>query len=290
MIKKILSKGEISELVSDSGQGGWSGEAHFVEYENKKYVLRKAQTLKIAKNYENISIKLGKTKILPTFLGRTGKNVLYEYIEGRDLKVNESLKIIKQIGKISAQINKINSGNFSIKPRFYKQVKEATTGIFKEKKTADRPILTKDKIKPLLTKEKAKRIKKLYLYLNKKIKPPIKLDMNDANPSNFRLRKGKVYFVDIEAIKPRIKAYHIGKAFTKWFKTLKQRKAFLEGYKSVLPIKFLTEYYYDLIYLIYLVQEVNYSCKYGKKYKPRQETRLEFLDELLNKYLEALRG
>lgn len=286
-MKNILSKGKISELVSDSGQGGWSGEAHLVKHGKKKFMLRKAQNIERAKKYQQISKKLEKSKILPKFLGISENNVLYEYIEGRDLRNNESLDVVKQVGKISAHINKINAKDLDTS-RFKRQVVQATTGIFEKHKT-NRPMLTKNKIKPLLTKEKSKRILKLYNYLRKKTNPAIKLDLNDANPSNFRLRKNKVYFVDIEAIKPRIKGYCIGKAFTKWFKTDKQRKAFLEGYNPVLSTKFLSEYYLDFIYLNFLVQEINYACKYGKKYKPRQETRLEFLDELLDKYKEIIK-
>lgn len=286
-MKNILSKGKISELVSDSGKKGWSGEAHLIKYNGKKFMLRKAQTIERAKKYQQISKRLEKSKILPKFLGRSGQNVLYEYIEGRDLKDKESLKVIKQIGKISAHINKINLKGKSDKFRFYRQVKEATTGIFKENKNYV-PAINK-KTKPLLTKKKAKKIMNLYAYLKKKTKPIIMLDMNDANPSNFRLRKGNIYFVDVEAIKPRIKGYCIGKAFTKWFKTTQQKKAFLKGYNSVLSTNFLTEPYLDFIYLNFLVQEINYSCKFGKEFKPRQKVRLEFLNRLLEKYEEVIK-
>lgn len=279
-MKQILEKGKIQELLSDGGGRGWSKEAHLLIYDNKKYMLRKAQTLKRAKTYEQISKKLEKFGFLPKFLGRYGKNVIYEYIEGRDLQKKESLKSIKQIGKISAYINKIKiTVREAMEGRIKKQIKEATTGKFKK---------LKKKVKPLLTKEKSEKVKKLYFYLKRKSKPIIRLDLNDATPSNFRLRKGKVYFVDIESIKPRIRGYSIGKAFTKWFQTKKQRKVFLEGYKLVSSIKFLNKYYLDFIYLNYLIQEVNYTCRYGKKYKPKYKTRLEFLDELLTKYQKEI--
>ena len=278
-MKDILKKGEIKELLSDEGGGGWSKEAHLLIYGKEKYMLRRAQTLQRAKKYEELSKKLEKFGFLPKFLGRYGKDVIYEYIEGRDLRREETLKVIKQIGKIAGQINKVRA-NDSLDKKFEKQINEALTGDFKD--------LNK-KVKPLLSKEKVDEIIRLYFYLKRKSKPSIRLDLNDASPSNFRLRKGKVYFVDIEAIKPRYKGYLIGKAFTKWFRTKNQQKAFLEGYNLVLSAGFINDYYLDFTYINYLVQEVNYTCRYGKKYKPKYKSRLKFLDEILKKYRDELK-
>ena len=80
--------------------------------------------------------------------------------------------------------------------------------------------------------EKASNIKNLYISLKKKINPSIKLDANDVYPENFRLRNGKVYLVDIEAIKPLFRGHGIAKSFVRWFKTLEQRKKFKEGYSQ----------------------------------------------------------
>ena len=258
-MKHLLKKGKISVLLSDDNDAGWSGEVHLVEYEKEKYVVRRAKTLAKAKYYEKISNQLEKYEFLPKFLGRFGKDVLYEYIEGRDLRKKESASVIKQVGAISAQINKIESKG-PINLRFNTQIKETTTGIFKK---------INKKVRPLLSEEKAKVIKRLYNKLRKEVNPKITLDSNDINPNNFRLRKGKVYFVDVEAIKPRIKGFGIGKAFTKWFKKLQERKAFIDGYNSVSTTKFLTERYIDFIFLNFLVQELNYTCMFGKKFKPR---------------------
>ena len=273
-MKHLLEKGKISILLSDNNNAGWSGEVHLIEYKKEKYVVRRAKTLVKAKYYEKISNQLEKQGFLPKFLCRLGRDALYEYIDGRDLRKKESAAIIKQIGAISAQINKIEFKG-SINLRFNTQIKETTTGIFKK---------INKKVRPLLSEERATVIKKLYNALRKEVNPKITLDANDISPNNFRLRNGKVYFVDVEAIKPRIKGFGIGKAFTKWFKTPQERMEFINGYNSVSSTKFLTERYLDFIFLNFLVQELNYTCMFGKKFKPRIKLRKNELESLLKKY------
>jgi predicted Ser/Thr protein kinase len=278
-IKQILKEGKITSLASDSKIEGWSGEAHLIRHKGGKYALRKCKKIDRAKHYVKISKKLEKYGFLPKLLGRKGKNVVYEYIEGRDLMRKESINVIKQIGAIAAYINKIKTKG-PVHERFNKQLKEIITGKFTG---------IKKRKKSLLSKEKISKIKKLHSYLRKKTKTELREDINDTHPDNFRLRKGKVYFVDIEAIKPRIILYGLGKAFIKWFKKPKQREYFKKGYASVSSIKFLTKKYEDLIYLNYLIQEVNYREKLGSKYKPKFKMRLEALDLLLKKYKHILK-
>ena len=108
------------------------------------------------------------------------------------------------------------------------------------------------------------------------------LDANDITPSNFRLSKdGKVYFVDIEAIKPRIKGFGIAKFYIQWGKTSARRKAFDRGYSSIYSMKFLTQGYKDFIFLNFIIQEINYSIKIFRRDYSKQ---LIMLDKLLKKY------
>ncbi|MBI2044401.1 hypothetical protein HYT24_03490, partial [Candidatus Pacearchaeota archaeon] len=67
-MKYLLTKGEISELINDSG-GGLSGEVYLVKHKDKKYILRKCKNIQRAKKYEFVSSKFEKYGFLPKFLG-----------------------------------------------------------------------------------------------------------------------------------------------------------------------------------------------------------------------------
>jgi len=274
-MKHILDKGEIKELVADSGSAGWSGETHLIRHEGKKYVLRRCKTTQKAKRYEEIYGKLGRYGFLPKLLGRIKKDVLFEYIQGRDLRGKETASIIRQVGKIEAYTNKLKIKG-SVSTRFNNHIKESITGVFK---------VPGKKVKPILKEEKGKRMKKLFNLLKKRAKPKpiLAWDANDIYNENYRVRNGKVYLVDIEAIKTRIKGFGIGKAFNRWFNAERERKAFVNGYKSIAK-HFFNEEHMDLIYLNYFNQEINYRCILGAPYKPRYKKRLKQLDALFKKY------
>lgn len=278
-MRGILKKGEVKRLFSEDKSGGWSKETYLVRYKDKKYVVRKCSTIERARYYEEIEKKFGKYKILPRFIERCGKNVFYEYIEGRDLKYKESKQVIEQVGKIAGKINKIKIDG-KVNKRFDRQLDEIISGKF---------MGIRKKIEPTLTKEDGEIIKRLYSYLKKKSRPQFVLDLNDLNPDNFRLKDGKVYFVDVEAIQPRIRLFCMGKGFMRWFKTTGEQKAFKKGYKSAGSIHFLTKYYEDFIYLNFLIQEINYKTKYREKYSPRTKIRTDRLYLLIKKYKKELK-
>ncbi|MEK6909274.1 MAG: hypothetical protein AABX23_04450 [Nanoarchaeota archaeon] len=263
-MKNILKNGKISVLTSDDGGEGWSGEVHLLTYEGRKYVLRKYKTLKRAKYFEEISHKLEKYGFLPKFLGRVGKDVLYEYIEGRDLIKKESKSVIYRVGKICAYINKIKV-NGSVTRRFEKNLNEVRKA-------------------KLLPKEEIERVEKIYQFLLKKTKPIFTLDANDLHGSNLRLRNGNVYLVDIDSIAERPKLFAIGKAFFKWFKKPKEQKQFRKGYSSISSTQFWDEKYQDFIFLNWLLQDI-YYCHYFKEKKyAGLSQRKEQLGNLLSKY------
>lgn len=265
-MRHLLKNGKISVLTSDDGGTGWSGEVHLLIYEGKKYVLRKYKTLKRAKYFEKISNKLEKYGFLPKLLGRVGKDVIYEYIEGRDLIKKENTSIIYQIGKICAYINKIKV-NGDVTRRFKKNFKEV-------------------KKRKLISKEEIVKVETVYQSLLGKAKPIFTLDANDLHGSNLRLRDGKVYLVDIDSIAERPRLFAIGKAFFKWFKKPSQQLEFRKGYSSISSTKFWTGEYQDFIYLNWLIQDI-YYCHYFKKKKYAGiKLRKEQLRDLLNKYGE----
>ena len=283
-MKHLLTEGEMGVLMSDSGAGGLSGEVHLIKYNSEKYVVRRCDSYARARNYEWISKRFGKYGFLPEFLGRTGKNVFYEYLPGRDLRKDEQLGVFEEIGEIAAYINEVRIKG-SIKSRFYRQVRELVSGNF----AMNPKVLVKrsrvqnwKKPKPIFDEPYARQIRTVFRNLSGKTNPSLTLDANDINPSNFRLNKGRVYFVDIEAIKPRIKGLGIGKCYLTWAKTTARRKAFEKGYSNAASISFLTPEYLDFIFLNFLIQRINYHVHVFQDEGYKRET--EMLDEVLNKY------
>lgn len=280
-MKHLLKRGEISSLIPETG-GGLSGEVYLIKYNNQKYIVRKCSSYKIAKRYEMLSKKLEKYKILPKFLGRYGKNVFYEYIEGRDLKKEEPKKIFEQIGKITAHIDKLNiKGRYN---KFKKQLNELTSGKYKKNKKVDlkryRERLDKRRVKAVITLKEKEEVLEIYNYLKKRNKVRVIFDINDISPNNFRINNGKVYYVDIEGIKPRIRGLGIAKCFLRWAQDESQQKEFIKGYKTISKDWFFKEEYADLCYLHLIIQSLNYKAQIGRNYKKD----LKRLKNLIKKY------
>ena len=289
-MRHLLKEGKIIKYVSKEG-GGLSGEVHFIHHKGDRYVVRRCQSLETAQFYEYISKKFEKYGFLPKFLGRYGKDVFYEHIDGRELKKEDSFKVAEQIGRIAAIINKVKVKG-SLDERFSKQLQELVSGRFylsvKEKAARKRNRVENEKIEPVFSKSEAEVINKIYVYLKKRTKPLLTLDSNDIHLKNYILSKGKVYFVDIEAIKPRIKGFGIAKAFVKWFKTEKLRDKFRKGYEHISPMKFYNEEYRDFVEMQFLLQRINYRWKIlelNMKKKDYEGTIDKFWN-IVNKYKE----
>jgi Ser/Thr protein kinase RdoA (MazF antagonist) len=259
LINQILEYGKISILTSSRGSGT-TGEAHLAQLKSKKYVLRICPDKKTAEWYIFLYRRLGKYEFLPKIIESQGKYLLLEYITGRDLKEKENKKIIYKVGKICARVNKTKyAGKY--KNKFLDKLTEITD-------------------KKIVSEEKSKQIEDMYKKLKRKVKPHLSLDIGDTTNDNFRFSKeGKVYFVDIEAIKYHIKGMSIAKAFYQWFKRPAERKSFIEGYKSEHPISYLTEDYLKLCSLIFLIQRIRF--KHNKGEKAVLKKALLRLDELL---------
>ena len=250
---RILKQAEITRTkLGDSGQ------TFLVKYKDKKFILRRCNNKKEADFYIQIYKKLNKYKFLPKIIERSKENILFEFIEGRNCRKSEGKKIIYQVGKICACINKIRFRKFDINKKAYYNLKT---------------LLDKN----VINKEKFEKIKGLYNKLKRKIKPKAAIDSNDVYPENFRLRRGKVYFIDIEAIKPRLKGQGIAKAFIRWFKTSKQKEEFKRGYNSVSSIKFLTEDYLRFCYLNFLLQTIGIKLRKGREFNKEDLKRINLL-------------
>jgi hypothetical protein len=244
-MKHVLTKGEVCQLIPDSGQGGLSRETYLIRHEGKKYVLRVPKNKNREERYFEILNKLSKYGYFPKLLCKRGKRFLFEHIGGRDCKKSDALKVAYEVGKIAGIINKLSlktAKKYDIDKTFFQGLR----------------YLLRRKI---IDKEKFSRIKKLYMEMRKKAKPMVAIDLVDIVPSNFRIQKGKVYLVDIDAIKSSLKGRGIAKGFLKWFKTPRQRERFRAGHSSVAPIRFLTENYLKFSYLFFLVTNTYVKAK-----------------------------
>ena len=288
-MKDKIQSGQLKRIIPLKG-GGLTGEVHLLNHNNKKFIVRRCETIEIAKKYVKIYHTFKKYGFFPKLLGRYGKDVVFEYIEGRHIRKNEPLIIYEKLGIIAAQINKA-SADQDYKKRFFGQLKEIEEGIYEnvDKKVLERRRINKEVVQSqkVITKIEAIMVKKVFEYLDKTCKPQTSWDANDFNATNFMITpKKQVYFVDIEALKPRIKGFGIAKAMHHILKTKSQQKRFLQGYSSVSPIDFLTEEYRDFLTLMFMVQKINYRFKIYKK--GEYEVPLKGLKEIVKKYSHKL--
>jgi len=284
-MKKIINNGKIKRIIPRAG-GGLTGEVHLLEHNKKKYLLRRCESLEVAKYYQKIHHKFKKYGFLPKFLGRYGKDIVFEYIQGRHIRKSDPLRIYEDLGKIAAQINK-HRAEQDYKKVFNNQLKEIETGKYGKLnfKVLERRRRNKEDIKPkkVFTKKEANEIRSVFNSLVKKLSPKTSWDGNDFGASNFIIdKKGKIYFVDIEAIKPRIKGFGVGKAILHLAKKKSQKRAFLKGYGSVSSSKFLTEEYRDFLFISFLIQKINYRFKIYKR--SEYEIPVKKLREIIKKY------
>jgi len=284
VMKEILEKGEIKRIIPRAG-GGLTGEVHLLKYQGKKFILRRCNTLEKAKQYVTIYKKFKQYGFLPKLLGRYGKDVLFEFIPGRYVRKNDSLTVYAQLGRMAAQINQY-SATYNYKKVFYKQLQEIITGKYElDIKVLDRRRRNKVDIKPkrVFTANESKRIKSAFTSLEKKCKPQTAIDANDYGKTNFIIGKNhKVYFVDIEAIRPKIKGFGIAKAMMQLIKKENQQQAFMKGYEEILPTTFLTEAYKDFLDLSFLMQKINYMSKIYQK--SEYEMPVKKLRKIVTKY------
>ncbi|MFH1452091.1 MAG: hypothetical protein ABIF88_02880 [archaeon] len=275
-IKKFdLKKGVLAPIIPESG-GGLSMETYLLEKGKNKYIVRRCNSEKRAEYYEVILKRLSKYGVLPKQIKRNGKNIIYEYLCGRDLKKKENFKVFEQVGQVCAKINSVKKlTEEDINIIFYKQLEELRKGSYRKftldemkGKRKRRPNERHDirRIKPLITNNEEDKIKRINNSLIENTKAIVCLDAVDVSPANFRLSKGKVYFVDIGGIKTTIKGIGLAKGLWGWAQTEKQRLAILHGYFSISKEEF-SEDYLNLIRLHYIIQSLHDRVKIGRDYK-----------------------
>ena len=245
-MKNILKEGRTK--IFKRGDGG---QTFLLTHKGKRYILRKCSTKKEADFYSSILKRLRKYDIMPKLYYQDKKNLILEYIQGRHVRKKDTLDVANQVGKICGIISKLKSKEkYNINQKFDYMLN----------------ILLKNKI---INKNRKKKIKSYYIKQKKKINPKSIIDINDVHSENFKVRNGKVYFVDIEAIKPRIKGRGIIKALKKWFTTKEEEKAFLKGYNSTSSSKFLTPQYKEFLTFYFFVTDLGRKVKDKKKHNKK---------------------
>jgi hypothetical protein len=269
-----LNKRKLIPLIPKLG-GGLSMETYLWIDGKNKYIVRKCNSDKKAESYEAFSKKLSKYKVVPKLIRRKDRDMIYQYLQGRDLEKKESLKIFEEIGKICAKFNKLNAKNVEIDLPFDNQLNQLETGDYKKftskemmEKRKRRPNERHDvrRIKPLITKEEKEKIKNINKALFEKTKIKFCLDAVDVSPANFRLSGGNIYFVDIEGIRKTMMGVGLAKAMWGWAETKNQRQAIMRGYFSLSKQKSSKEFL-NLIKLHYIIQSLHDRIKIGRNYK-----------------------
>jgi hypothetical protein len=242
LINQILKSGKITSLAHSEGIGS-TGEAHLAEFNGKKYLLRICKDKGTAERYIKYYNQFKKYGFFPELLETHDNYLLFEFIKGRTCKEeNEEIRVIEQVGKICAIINK-GRANYDYESGFFRKLNAIS-----EKK--------------ILTNKKIDEIREFYK--KSKVKLKILLDAGDVTNDNFMVKGKKIYFVDIEAIKPNIKGFGIAKSFSSWFKSEKERKAFEKGYSKINSMKFFNKNYRDLCTLIFLIHRISFKHNKGE--------------------------
>jgi hypothetical protein len=191
------------------------------------------------------------------------------------LNKKENLDVFEKIGKICAKFNKVSVKNMGIDLSFNKQLNQLETGGYKKftvkemkEKRKRRPNERYDvrRIRALITKEEKEKIKYLNKVLFEKTKIRFCLDATDVSPANFRLSRGKIYFIDIGGIRKTIMGIGLAKGLWGWAQTEKQRQAIIKGYFSISQQKPSREFL-DLIQLHYIIQSLHDRVRLGREYK-----------------------
>jgi len=246
LIPQILKKGQIKSITLENGIGS-TGEAHLAFLGKEKYLLRICPDEETANKYLGYYKKFKRYGFFPKLLETMGKYMLFEFVNGKRCREHETPETIRQVGRICAIINKAKV------PKNYKR-----NGSFIQK-------LEEIKNKKVINCELAQKTLENYALLEAKIKLRLSMDAGDVTCDNFMVdKKGHVYFVDIEAIKPNIKGMGIAKAFSTWFKTPEMQKEFRRGYVSISPMSFYTEDYAKMVTLIFFIQRIRFKSNKGE--------------------------
>ena len=230
----ILTNPEITPLSSDSGQGCISGQAYLVTDGNRKYKLRKCADETSAQAIETLLVQVP-TGIFPHFYGRDQNQLLFDYVEGRDMFPDEPLPNIETLGQKIAFLNSVPASEEKDPTDYFMvMVGFLAANNVLDDKTTRATKQTYERLRPLVNLDYC-------------------LDYGDLFPFNVRLsNKGEVFIVDEESLKERFRGWSFAKAYLKWFSP-EQRAAFEQGYSSMHPIDFFTPELEKLATLVMLV-------------------------------------
>ncbi len=240
-------------------EGGLSGQTFLVEHGKENCVLRKFPDRKTANFHSDVIKRLQRHRIVPKLLGQHHNLLLLEFISGRTCTKDDATQAAFQVGRICGIINRMKLRNkYDIDVKFFKHL-----SLIKRRK--------------IITSQEYVKAKKLYLMLKRRLKAKAAMDANDVYPANFRIQNGKIFLVDIEGIKPRLKGRGIAKAFSRWFKKESQRRQFWKGYQKAASSKFWTKDYALLAELYFLVPTISYGADPTRQIKQKDIRALKHL-------------
>ncbi|MFA5856330.1 MAG: hypothetical protein WC867_03165 [Candidatus Pacearchaeota archaeon] len=247
-IKEILEFGEVKLLECPKGGGGMTKEVHLAILDNQKYILRRCNSSENLERYKKYSLALSNSGIIPTMYEIDGRDILYEFIEGRDLSYEDKNQA-RKIGRMQAIVNQIPNDI----------VKDVDGSFFN-----GAIYLVENKV---ISEEEFKTACHRYAnYRPEKIE--IVSELTDSIPRNFRMDNNcDTYLVDIDAIWHLTKGRGFAKAYLKWFTCPDSRKEFLEGYKEVADPSFFTDEYKQFLYLSFIVAKMHDWHKRGTNYE-----------------------
>jgi len=251
-IEDILKDGMITLITPV--QGGLTKEVHLAEYRGERYILRRCNGN--ADRLVRVSEGMRGTGVVPKLLERRKGDLLYEFIEGRDLTYDD-VDLAYEVGRIAGLATKIPPSDCpDVDGKFFKSL---------------RYLVEQEIVDP----ETGKRILEEYARLKPDQMESSK-EVGDLIPGNFRISDSGVFLVDIDSVYTDLKGNCFAKAFLKWFKPLECRREFLRGYEEFADSGFLTRDYLQFVYLNFLVRKTCAWHKRGTNYR-RHLDRLNFL-------------
>ena len=265
---KSITKG-ILKVESMYGKGGGKGISgitfKLIVSNGRKYKLNYTNDLKRAKQIEKATISIEEAlhksklkKITPTFYGRENRFLLFEWIEGTELKENMKVSDCHRLGQMCAEVHRLNQfKKYDMDKLFIPRIKRIPNNIF--------------------SNEEKSRIKSVYYELKKKIDADIVLELNDLSPKNFiRDKNQNIIYVDEGGIQHTIKGIGFVKPCLNLFSE-KQRKAFLKGYNSILPIDFFDKDYEKFVSIVQSTIMIDTTIKEGRNPKKKYQRSLKIL-------------
>ncbi len=258
-MEEALSKGCIERI-----KGGESNEVHLLTYADKKYILRKYSNTDDCDWSFYTHNLLKEHGFLPKIIFKKDKNLILEHINGRNCTKNDADDVAYEIGRICGIVNNTGIDEREIKKRSdYEEI------FFKYLKNVVK--------KGVISNKNSISCEEAYKFYRDRIEIITSLDADDVHCDNFMLTGNKIYFVDVDSIKVRIKGRGVTKAFSRWFRKEDQRKKFINGYNTVNSLDFYHGDYRKFCELNFLITSIYYGLESRGKPNEKDMTDLENL-------------